>query len=318
MRELPFDSELIRSLAAHRSDPLTGFFSFFTYLGDIEGYILLVALVYAVWDKRLAIRLATLVLLAMSLNHQLKMLIANPRPFVVEGTYAQQWAVTPAKAAGLATEYSTPSGHAMGSSAFWGFVYATVRHPAARIACVVAILLIGLSRPYLGVHYLEDVLLGWLLGVAIAVLAARYVTALGERWGRLSIAARVAIVAAASLALGAATVPLDGGALPGEPLAWLSYTGFLMGVVVADPLESRTLDFDPRRGSVAQKALRFVLGVALVIGTLVLLDGIFAALADDYSTLGYLLRYVRYALAALAGLYLAPLLFVKLGLAQRR
>jgi hypothetical protein len=60
-----------------------------------------------------------------------------------------------------------------------------------------------------------------------------------------------------------------------------------------------------------------VLGVAIVIGTLVALDELFAVISDDNSLLGYLLRYLRYTAAGFAGIYLAPLLFVKVGLAER-
>ena len=53
------------------------------------------------------------------------------------------------------------------------------------------------------------------------------------------------------------------------------------------------------------------------MGTLMLLDVAFAALCADDSALGIALRYVRYALAGVAGMLVAPLLFVKWGLAER-
>jgi membrane-associated phospholipid phosphatase len=315
--ELSFDIELIRFLADHRTDLLTSLFQFFTFLGQTDGYILIVSLVYVAFDKRLAYRLAVLVLATMSLNHLLKMIIENPRPFVAEGTYREKWAVPESSAAFLATEYSTPSGHAMAGSAFYAYLYASVKSRPVRSLCIALILLTGLSRPYLGVHYLEDVLLGWVLGTAIAILCARYAAQLGRFWRGFSLAGQAAIVAAASFLLWLATRALGGSGPEGEPLAFIGYVGFLMGVVVAHPLELQTIDFDPRSGSAASKALRFVLGVGMVIGALVLLDPLFAALADDYSVPGYLLRYLRYTAAGFAGIYLAPLLFVKLGLAER-
>jgi len=50
-----------------------------------------------------------------------------------------------------------------------------------------------------------------------------------------------------------------------------------------------------------------------LINPLLLLDAAFEAVTDDDSVLGYLLRYLRYAMAAIAGIFLGPLLFVKLG-----
>ncbi|MFF3766259.1 phosphatase PAP2 family protein [Streptomyces sp. NPDC001922] len=74
---------------------------------------------------------------------------------------------------------SFPSGHAMTAAlgcclllwllAAWG-----VRGRWLRVAvavAVVSVLGVGFTRLYLGVHWLSDVLAGWLLGVALAALA---------------------------------------------------------------------------------------------------------------------------------------------------
>jgi len=113
--ELPFSIDLIRGLAENRSPFLTQVSLFFTFLGEIEGYVLLISLIYVTYDKKLAFRLAVLTLLTMSFNHVLKSLIMNPRPFISQGDFMDRWAVSAAKARELATEYSTPSGHAMAS-----------------------------------------------------------------------------------------------------------------------------------------------------------------------------------------------------------
>jgi membrane-associated phospholipid phosphatase len=307
---------LVQWLYEHRTAPATALFQGSTLLGEIEGYVLVVSLIFVAYDKGLAFRLAALVLVAMSLNHLLKILIANPRPFVAEGTFAEKWAVSAERAQELATEYSTPSGHAMAGSAFYGFLLASVRSRPVRAAAIAAILLTGLSRPYLGVHYLEDVLLGWALGIPIAVFAWRFREALASAWGRRSLPARLAIVFAASLALWLVTRAQGDPDPEAPPLAFVSYTGFLAGIVLAFPLEARWVGFDPRSASAPRKVLRFALCVALVMSTLLLLDPAFGLLASDASLAGQALRYLRYALAAVAGILLGPFLFVRLGLAE--
>lgn len=71
--------------------------------------------------------------------------------------------------------YSFPSGHSMGSMLFFGglayvLFFSVQRHWALRIAgvffCLLAVLLIGASRVYLGVHYLSDVAGGFVAGLA--------------------------------------------------------------------------------------------------------------------------------------------------------
>jgi undecaprenyl-diphosphatase len=74
---------------------------------------------------------------------------------------------------------SFPSGHSSGIAALvtMGLVLAwpLLAPPARRLWAVVGVLLVvlvGLTRMWLGVHYLSDVLAGWALGVGWTVLTA--------------------------------------------------------------------------------------------------------------------------------------------------
>ena len=66
------------------------------------------------------------------------------------------------------TNFSFPSGHAMASSAFIFCVIAMLWNTRWRLPSIIIggflLLLIGLSRLYLGVHYPSDVIAGWLGG----------------------------------------------------------------------------------------------------------------------------------------------------------
>jgi membrane-associated phospholipid phosphatase len=67
-----------------------------------------------------------------------------------------------------------PSGHAMTSIVAFGLVVLLVpanRRAAAVVVGVIAVALVGFSRVALGVHYVSDVVAGWLLGVAWLVTA---------------------------------------------------------------------------------------------------------------------------------------------------
>jgi len=80
--------------------------------------------------------------------------------------------------------FSFPSGHATASMALFGFfvvaasrlVPVGTKRKALILACVMAIVLVGLSRLVLGAHFFSDVLGGWLLGlfwIALAFLFRR-------------------------------------------------------------------------------------------------------------------------------------------------
>lgn len=94
-----------------------------------------------------------------ALDVALKALIRRPRPVGAEGFL-------------IGHTWSFPSGHAMGSLTGYGMLaYLLVLHvraPATRgaaiAAAVVLVILIGLSRLYLGVHYFTDVIAGYAAG----------------------------------------------------------------------------------------------------------------------------------------------------------
>lgn len=75
--------------------------------------------------------------------------------------------------------YSFPSGHAAGATVWWGFVllvwFAWEKRPGRRAAALVIavalILLTGLSRVVLGLHYLSDVLAAMAEGAGWIVLS---------------------------------------------------------------------------------------------------------------------------------------------------
>lgn len=69
--------------------------------------------------------------------------------------------------------FSFPSGHTSGTTAAYGvlavlgvFFASTWLAVAVAVAAVALIVLVGLSRVYLGAHYPSDVVAGWILGIA--------------------------------------------------------------------------------------------------------------------------------------------------------
>lgn len=78
--------------------------------------------------------------------------------------------------------YSFPSGHAYGSTVFYGLLaylaFSRLPHPWNIIVAaflVVLIFLVGLSRVYLGAHFPSDVMAGWLLGSLSLFLIIKFI-----------------------------------------------------------------------------------------------------------------------------------------------
>ncbi len=307
-----FNLQFVQFLANHREDWLTRFFLLASLLGTAKFYFLLTMLLYVAWEKRLAIRLSVLVLLAGSLNGILKIVIKNPRPFVQEGSYLRKWALTPAQAKSLALTYSTPSGHAVSCAAFYSYFFALTRNRILRIILAAGILCIGASRPYLGVHYAEDVLIGWAAGLVMALIAIAYADRLAALWAKLPYGYQITFGVAASAVVWLLAAGLRGGHIDGQVQEQDAYCGFLTGVAIAGPLEQRFVNFDPRSGGGAAKLLRYAVCIGVTAIVFYPLQFAFALLASSSSALGCVLGYFDYLAAGVAGMFLGPLVFSRM------
>jgi undecaprenyl-diphosphatase len=153
---------------------LTDVMEVVTYMG--AGSVLIpLAIVLAgllLWRRRSgeALLIVTATAGASALNFLVKNLMARPRPDIIVSFID-------------AEGFSFPSGHATVSTAFYltlgllaaGWVRKWESRVYVLLAALAAILLVGFSRLYLGVHYLSDVLAGFTLGglwVTIAVTTA--------------------------------------------------------------------------------------------------------------------------------------------------
>ncbi len=309
-----FNSEIIDFFSEHRTSALSVFFGVFNFLGEVEGFILVVSLIYTCFDKRLAIRASVLVLVTMTLNHVIKISVQNPRPFIAEGTYTEKWDVSPFKARELAAEFSTPSGHAMAGSAFYGYLAACMRQPWVVAVAIVVIGLIGAARPYIGVHYVEDILLGWLVGGAIIVSALKYEAQIVEIWSRFSLSHQVSLTFVGAALIWLVSLAAKGGDPADLSVPYLGYFGFLTGVFIARPMESQRVGLDPTSGSLPQKIGRWGLTVVMVMIPVLVIDEIVEPLMALSAIVGHLFYYAGYVLAGVMGLFVAPYFFDRFGL----
>ena len=141
------------SLLMARSDFATAFFKFITRFGDwyvIVGIILLSLIFFRKYFKVIVTNAVFITLV----NQALKFLIQRPRPndFQIISV----------------SGYSFPSGHAMISAAFYGFIFYLIYKSNLSnkykvllgMFILILVVLICISRVYLGVHYLTDVIAG--------------------------------------------------------------------------------------------------------------------------------------------------------------
>ena len=156
-----FDNYII-NLFKYKSDILTNIMKIITFLGSALSIILLtVFLIIVVKGKRNKILILINVIVTTLLNQLLKNVFQRGRPIdsIIEES-----------------GYSFPSGHSMVSMAFYGFliylVYkSNIKYKGLIVGLLsVLIVLIGISRIYLGVHYPTDVIGGFTLSLSYLLL----------------------------------------------------------------------------------------------------------------------------------------------------
>lgn len=148
-----------------RNNVLTFIFKIITNLGGAY-CLIIIAILCAIFikNKKIAFAMPVNLILSTMLNLMLKNIVERPRPIgyrLIDET-----------------GYSFPSGHSMISAAFYGliiyFIWKNVKNTKLKyISCIllaVLILLIGISRIYLGVHYASDVLGGFTISIAYLII----------------------------------------------------------------------------------------------------------------------------------------------------
>lgn len=254
----------------------------------------LLALPFFLWcvDFGGGVRLAYFTLLSQYVNVAAKDLLMMPRP--------------PHYRPGIErahhSGYGLPSGHSQSTAVFWGGFAAMAGKPRTWIWAAVLILLVGLSRVYLGVHFPTDVLAGWGIAAVLLVVFFAVMPALEKNLARLALLWRIVLAFGVPILL-ALTHPVKdvvGGLAP------------LAGLGAGAAIFLNRWSFEAK-GPWWQRIARYLLGIMALA---VLYFGLSAVFPREGEAFYLPLRFLRYALVGLwAGLG-APWVFLKLRLAD--
>lgn len=262
-----------------------------TLLGTNWGILLVVGLALWLWGRQVAYALLAVVAVDGILKTATNRLLHVPRP----------------DAPGL-VKYehvdlgSFPSGHVSTAAGLWAFL--AYRRRVSWILAGAVILLVGLSRLYLGVHFVADVVGGILLAVIVVVLVQWLWPPLRDWLARRSFGFWIATSIVALAGVVAGTFFYFGG----NPYRWRA-GGLVAGLAIALPLEYRYVRYRPGDVSTGRKVAMVLVGTA----------GIAVMAAIDQLT-GEWSNSLGLATTALAGLWamlVAPTIFAKLGWAAR-
>jgi membrane-associated phospholipid phosphatase len=295
-------NHFLQSLA---SAPLTALMWTITLLGYFPVYLFMLAVIMFGVDLRKGIFLSQLLLWTLALTDVMKIMAGLPRPVDVDSTLRRLDSGHPnavpfsgagarsffgLPSAGAIDYYRTvngysfgfPSGHVSSATTFWGGLALLFRRRWLVVTALLLIVLMALSRMYLGRHFLADVLGGGVVGVA--VLGAGFVLFTG-RWApiplvapdefRFSMLALIGLVGAPLLLFLLPGAERDAGRLLGLNLGYLLLV--LRGGLPRDG------------GSTTTRALRILLAGALAAAALWLTPGALSGPSTSTGPLGELM-----------------------------
>ncbi len=198
-----------------RDDSITPVMKAITALGYTWFFFLVLPLLYWTWDKNAATRVMTAVIFSGLVTFFLKDLFEDARPprsFWLAGESP--------------TSYGLPSGHTLMAIVFWFSVALELKHSWFTRLAFLLVILIPLSRLYLGVHDLEDIIGGAIAGV-VTLVFFRFAVRAETLRGLTKTAILLLLAAAIVLALWPADAP------PGKSIIMMGwFAGWMAGYLL--------------------------------------------------------------------------------------
>ena len=145
-----------------RNPFLDAFFSLVTHLGEETVFLVLALVFFWCVSKREGYYILITGLAGTVINQAAKLAFKIPRPWVKDPSFT---IVESARAE--ATGYSFPSGHTQNVAGTFGCIGRYARQTVIRVISVIIIILVALSRMYLGVHTPMDVCVSLLVAAVL-------------------------------------------------------------------------------------------------------------------------------------------------------
>ena len=297
---------------------------FFSFLGDEEFYLFIMPAIFWCFDSRLGFRLGMILMLSNGINGAFKFLFHGPRPF---------WVNRDVIAYVHETSFGVPSGHSQNAVVIWGYLATLAKKIWVKWLFIFVFIFIGLSRIYLGAHFILDVLVGWTIGgiiVFLFILVEKKYSAQISSWTDKKKILMAVLVSFLIIFLAVLMIQINSGwqmapvyeenvsiVFEGLEINPFSVDGVItasaawLGIVIGVVFISRMIPLGKIEVSINKKIFRFILGL---IGVMMLWAGLKLVFPEDIPVLSETLRFVRYFLVGIWISAGAPYVFKRLNL----
>ncbi|MFW9941285.1 MAG: phosphatase PAP2 family protein [Candidatus Thorarchaeota archaeon] len=297
------------------SSTIRAIFKAITYLGEPIVFLVIIVVIFLGYNKILSKNLLLSILVSYYVNEWVKEIFQDDRPNTNIDTSEDYDLIEPS--------YGFPSGHSQNSVAYWGYLgyefkdkFKYKEIPIIPIILSSVIFLVAISRIIIGVHDLQDIIGGLIIGIGVLLLFIYLEPILSEQFNKLNIAAKIILTICISVGLflfGTLLFPKAGLGLASTPKppsyadegAFGLVGGVLLGFGVGYILEQQYVKYNPSSLPNKTKILNVLVGLVIALAIFVPLEYIL-----EFDSVFY--RYFRYALIAFIISYVIPLLCVKI------
>ena len=286
------------------------FFQLITYFGEDVLFLALALILLWCINKKEAYYILFCGFVASLAGQFMKTLFKVDRPWVKDPNFKPVESAVHA-----ANDYSFPSGHTIIVTSTWGATALAFANKLLRIAAPVIIILVGISRMYLGVHTPWDVLAGWGVGIATILLLRPIMKRALENpklmWCVIAGAMAFAIANLLLVSLTPEEAVGDLSRLEGATKNAWTFMGLAVGLIFVYWMDHYVTDFQTDAVWWAQ-----ILKVALGLGIILLVKSVLKEPLYALSGGAYWADGIRYGLITIIGGGLWPLtfpFFAKLG-----
>lgn len=261
--------DIVVFLQSLASDAVLAFFNFISFLGEESMYIVVLATWYFAIDKKLGQLFALILGITALINNTIKEVFSFQRPFEAYPDLVTNYRPE------TSTGHSFPSGHTQNFSTIL-FSFAFIYKKWFYILAIIFTILMMLSRMFLGVHFLEDVLVAAILGLSIAYILVRLYQKNSLKW--------IEVIAGFLLVITGVFLFIF------QAKDFFTSYGLLLGLSIGIFFEQRKVNFT-LSVSTTKKILRVIIGLVVLLALQVGLKEVFQLILPNQEHLANVLRY---------------------------